>query len=379
MGMNWAIQALRCSTMEHEINHLTAEIETGREAIAEVMDYSFKEKLIDRLKKWSIARVVDGTPVSFMIIDPYRQMDFYSGKVRYAFIRDAATRKDRRNEGHFRGIMEYSFKKMKEKNIALAMTHGHSNLYRNRFGFNTFTYNQGLFVTPKEIEVTFGLSGEKESIKYFQILDNIYVHDDLLVITNIKAETQEECKRVLQQAAVVAREKGKNRILFEYPFSSESESFYPFYGNIDSPFMQLAEICGVRRVMQGASPENGHVSHGDWIKLLKPYEFLKTVIGLIRDLDVCVKGSINIIVDDSQVNIECSNDGIKVSKDQSKNAEKLECTSTDLIRLVTGYHSISELATINNYKLTEENMYFLDKLFPKSWRFSRNEDWTYKQ
>ena len=143
--------------------------------------------------------------------------------------------------------------------------------------------------------------------------------------------------------------------------------------------MQLAEICGARRVMQGASPENGQVSHGDWIKLLKPYEFLKTLIALIRDLNVSVKGSINIIVDDSLVNIECSNAGIKVSNDQSENAEKPECTSTDLIRLVTGYHAISELATINNYKLTAESLFILDKLFPKSCRFSRNEDWTYKQ
>ena len=149
--------------MEHEINYLTAETETGRKAIAEVIDYSFKEKLNHQLKQWSIARVVDGTPVSIVIIDPYRQMDFYSGKLEYAFIHDAATRIDRRNEGHFRGIMEYSFKKIEEENITLAIIHGHSNLYRNRFGFNTFTYNQALFATPKEIEVTFGLSEKKES------------------------------------------------------------------------------------------------------------------------------------------------------------------------------------------------------------------------
>jgi hypothetical protein len=265
---------------------------------------------------------------------------------------------------------------MEEENITLAMTHGHSDLYRNRFGFSTFTYNQGVFATPAEIEERFGFSEKEESLGHFQTIENRYVHNDLLVVINIKVRTREDCKQVLQKAAALARDRGKARILFEYPFSSEHESVWPFCRSIDSPFLQMAELCGAHTLRQSASPD-GPVSHGDWVKLLRPYEFLEAVLGLAEHLDECVTGSANIIVDSLPVSIECTNDGIRVSDEQLANADELECTSTDLVRLVTGYHSISELAVINDCDLTEETLLFLDQLFPKTWRFSRNEDWIY--
>jgi hypothetical protein len=367
--------------MSHIVKYLTAESEAGREAIIEVMGLSFQDEISDHLKEWSIARIVDGTPVSFILIDPYKQMDFRGGKIRYAFIGDVATRKDRRSEGHFRGIMEHAFGKISENGITIVGIHGHSKLYRDRFGFNTFTYNQGIFATPEEIEMTLGVLNNSKQSESFEVLSGKFIHDDLLIVTDIKVMTINECKNVLQQAASIAKELGKNEILFEYPFSESTEAFYPAYKSIDFQLCRIAEVCGARRVLQGAFPESGPVSHGDWIMLLKPYELVKSIIELADDCSGVPSVGVNMAVDGSTLSINSTSGGIRVSPEllDDSEADNMQCTTTDLVRLVTGYHSISELDSIRNLKISEIGLSFLDTLFPKTWRFSRNENWTYKQ
>ena len=91
--------------MPHRTEILTAETEPGRRAIEKVMAWSYVAELDVVPPEWAWARVVDGVPVSFIVIDPHRAMTFPGGDVRYGFIRDVATRSDRRREGHFRAIV----------------------------------------------------------------------------------------------------------------------------------------------------------------------------------------------------------------------------------------------------------------------------------
>ena len=92
--------------MTQKIEYLTAETEPGRLALQEVMEHSYNADTAQVPAQWALARVVDGVPVSFILVDPNRQMSFSGGDVRYGFICDVATREDRRREGHFRAIME---------------------------------------------------------------------------------------------------------------------------------------------------------------------------------------------------------------------------------------------------------------------------------
>ena len=58
--------------MKGNVEYVTATSAAGRDAILEVMYYSFEDEIPDHLSDWAIARVVDGTPVSFIIINPGR-------------------------------------------------------------------------------------------------------------------------------------------------------------------------------------------------------------------------------------------------------------------------------------------------------------------
>jgi predicted N-acetyltransferase YhbS len=172
--------------MDGKIEILTAESERGRVAIEEVMRHSYAADISEAPAHWAQVRVVNGVPVSFILVDPDRHMEFPGGDVRYAFICDVATRQDRRMEGHFRAIMEHTFASLREAGIPLVLTHGRYPLYR-RFGFEVFTHHCGVFTTPDQIERKLGAQVSEKRQRFLAIEASEYLCEDLLLVNEVGA------------------------------------------------------------------------------------------------------------------------------------------------------------------------------------------------
>jgi hypothetical protein len=321
---------------------------------------------------------VDGVPVSFCLVDPDRQMSFPGGDVRYGFICDVATREDRRREGHFRAIMEHVFASLRALDIPLVLTHGRYSLYR-RFGFDVFTHHNGIFVTPEQIERTLGPQDSGDAQQLLTISDSKYLHDDLLLVVDVRARTVSECKATLQEAAAIARKQGKARILFEHPTAPSYGSHYPIYASLETSLTTLARTCGAQICTQGADPEGGSVPDADWIKVLDAVGLVRNVLGFLDESDLVLsKGTVCLDTDAGTAIIESLEHRVVVSDEMKPGAITVDWPSSALAQLVTGYRSAQALCAIHNTSLPVESLSLLQTLFPRQWRLSRNESWTYK-
>jgi hypothetical protein len=361
-----------------QIEYLTAETELGRLALQEVMEHSYSADIAEVPARWALARVVDGMPVSFIIVDPDRQMSFPRGDVRYGFICDVATREDRRGEGHFRATMEHVFASLRALGIPLVLTHGRYPLYR-RFGFDVFTYHSGVFLTPEQIERTLGTQESEDAQQRLTLSDNRYLHDDLLLVVDVRARKISECKAALQAAAAIARDRGKARILFELPSAPSYGSHYPIYDSLETPLTTLARTCGAQIRTQGADPEGDPVPDADWIKVLDAAALVRCVLNVLDEPDLVLpKGTACLDTDAGTVIIESAEHGVVVSDEMVPGATMVDWPSSALAHLVTGYRSAETLCAIHELALPVESLSLLQALFPRRWRLSRNESWTYK-
>ena len=201
------------------IEIFTAETNRGRLAMEEVMQRSYVADIDGVPAQWARVLLVDGVPVSFIVVDPDRRIEFPGGDIRYAFICDVATHEERRREGHFRRIMDDTFSSLRAAGIPLVLTHGRFQLYR-RFGFDVFTHHCGIFATPQLIERKLGAQVSEEALDLFKIEEGRHLHKDLLLVADVRARNLAECKAVLKAAAALARRRGKARMLFEHPLLS---------------------------------------------------------------------------------------------------------------------------------------------------------------
>jgi len=359
------------------IEILTAETEEGRQAIAEVMAHSYRTDLDTVHPEWALVRRVNGVPVAFILIDPDRSMQFPGGGLTYGFISNVATRKDRRWEGHFRAIMDAAFDRLKAANIPLVLTHGRFPLYR-RFGFDVFTYNSGIFITPGIIEHRLGQSSPVAG-DWITVLENHSILDDLLLVTRARADTHAEARNCLLAAAEAARQRRKTRILIEHPAAPSYGSTYPIYASAETPLTQLARACGARVIVQGANPEEGSVPDADWIKILDAPGFFRTLINNYQRLAALPDPAIiRIETDAGSFLLECTGRELVLSDMYREDHPAVRWPSSALAQLVTGYKSIEIICATFNTELPPEAARMLDQLFPPRWRFSRNESWTYK-
>jgi GNAT superfamily N-acetyltransferase len=88
-----------------EIRYLDATTSVGRDALAEVMVHAYAAEVEGVPAEWALVRLADEVPVSFALVDPAARMEMPRGPRSYAFLADAATRDDRRRQGHFRGLV----------------------------------------------------------------------------------------------------------------------------------------------------------------------------------------------------------------------------------------------------------------------------------
>lgn len=356
---------------------LSAETAHGRQAIEAVMAASYRADINEVPPAWALARVVDGVPVAFILVDLHRQMAFPGGNLRYAFICDVATRKDRRHEGHFRAIMKTAFARLVEAGIPLVLTHGQHSLYR-RFGFDVFTHHSGIFITPEQIARTLGAQPIKEAERWLVIKEGVSYLDDLLIVTGVKAVTLEDCKTTLRAAANLARQQGKDLIFFEHPAAPSYGSAYPLYPTLETPFIALARTCGAEIRVQGADPESGTIPDADWIKVLDATGFIQAAMACLKPAFPIPAGTLHFETDAGAVMLASAGTRIQLADTIPQDAHIIRWPSAALAQIVTGYRSAAVLDAIHGTALPESALALLDALFPVGWRLSRNESWMYK-
>ncbi|MCP4544100.1 MAG: GNAT family N-acetyltransferase [Chloroflexi bacterium] len=357
---------------------LTAETELGQQALTEVMERSYVSDIDSVPPAWARVLVADDEPVSFIVVDPARWMEYPGGDLPYAFICDVATREDRQGEGHFRAIMEDTFASLHAAGVSLVVTHGRYPLYR-RFGFDVFTHHSGIFVTPEQIERELGVLVSERAKELLVVDENRYLHEDMLLVTDVRATIMAESKQALQTAAMLARERTKSRIMFEYPPAPSYGSRYPICPLPETPFVALARACGAQVCVQGAAPEEGEIPDADWIKVLDSEAFLREVLkGMEKPTRALPKGTIGFDTDAGAVTIKSVGGRVTVSSDDGPDTVRVTWPSAALAQLVTGYKSIEVLCAVHSAEISDKAMTLLGELFPPRWRFSRNESWTYK-
>ena len=380
------------------VEYLTAATEAGRRAIQEVIAHSYPEKGVRSTYRddigqvpnpWMMARAVDGVPVSYLQIDPDRRMDMPHGELRYAFLMDVATRQDRHREGHFRAIMEHAFSCLRTAGIPIVVTHGRYPLYRP-FGFEVFSHHCGIFVTPQAIERTLGLPVSMDAKQFLTVSEHRALHQDLLLITEVRTETLADCAAALQAAAALARGQGKARILFEEPSAPSYGSRYPIRSSPETPFVALARTCGAEVRLQGANPEDGPIPDADWIKVLDAEAFVREAKKPALPCGIQMpRMRFCISTESGAVAIDNSGSELRIGTAQDTPVDCiLRWPATALAQLVTGYRSAATLNIIHGGPLpsgqlpspparTAQAIELLDVLFPACWRFSRNESWVY--
>jgi len=353
------------------IEYLTAESERGRLAIKEVMQHSYTEDIDNVPLRWAIARVVDDVPVSFIMVKPDEQMEFPRGTIRYAFVDDVATRDDRRLEGHFRGILEYTFSVLHSDGVSLVLLHGEQQLYR-RFGFDVYTHHHGIFITPELIERKLGTQIPEKSRELLKISNGKYIQKDLLLVDDVKAETFPECKAALQAAAAIAREYSKSRILF---WDRPCISSYGFPYLPETNLAIMARACGANICIRGADPEKAD-DHADWIKVLDTPLLVKEALECLdKPGNPLPKGMICFDTDAGIVTVTSSGGNAVASDGIRKGAEMVKWSSSAIAKMVTGYHTAPVLSAIYDTTLSNGAMSLLEALFPQQWHFSANENW----
>ena len=359
------------------VRTLTAATSEGRQAIETVMAASYRADIDEAPPEWALARVVDDTPVAFILVDPYRQMAFPGGGLRYAFICDVATREDRRREGHFRALMEETFARLREAGIPLVLTHGRYPLYR-RFGFDVFTHHSAIVITPEQIARTLGVEALQEDEERLTIQGGGGILEDRLLVTKVRAETLSECRGALLAAAAIARGRGKDLILFEHPAAPSYGSAYPLYPNLETPLNVLARACGAQVIVQGADPESGTIPDADWIKVLDAAGFMRAAVDCLDLAPPLPATTVGFETGAGNLTLESTGTTVHVADTLASDVPVIHWPSAALAQLVTGYRSAEMLAVIHDTSIPEQALALLQTLFPPGWRLSRNESWTYK-
>lgn len=363
--------------MDHEITYLTAETPAGRQALDEVMAHSYAGDVDGVPPAWARVRLADGLPVAYILVDPNRGMDALSKELGFAFICDVATREDRRGEGHFRGLMEDTFARLREAGHYLVVTHGRYELYR-RFGFEVFTYHSGILVTPEQLERKLGNGRVPQDRDLLVTMDHQGLQPDLLLVSDVKSTSLAGHYAALRAAAALARENGRSRILFEHPAAPSYGSRYPVYSTPETAFTALARTCGAQVIVQGADPETGAIPDADWIKVLDTPALLQAALPAFLPTRPLPSTMLTIETDAGTATLICAAGGVVLTAGQKPLAERIRWPAAALAQLVTGYRPADVLALMHGTSLSPEAREVLGLLFPPRWRFSRNESWVFK-
>ena len=367
----------------HEI--LTAETDRGRQAIQEVIAYSRPAGLGDAPAEWIRALVVEGRPVAFVAIDPGRAIAFPRRDVRYAFLRDGATREGARGRGHFRALLDDAVRELREAGIAWLfgrMTYG----LGQRLGFAVFTNYSSIVLRPEEIEQTLGGGRpEGEMTPLLTVEESAEFQEDLLLVTEVGARTEFECVQALREAAWIARSRGKMRILFEHPPAAQPGSRFPIHDRRQTTLTQMTMSCGARiRVLESDSDEDKEEADplvpADMVRLVSLPIALAQVLEAGGVLDErCPRAAVGLSTDAGEATLTVGESRGEVSEGLAPGALPAPFTAASLAQILTGYRSAKTIVYHDQRPIAPQSAEILDRVFPRYWRFSRNERWVNRQ
>jgi len=351
---------------------VTAETAEGRRAIEEVMAHSYQTELGGAPPRWWRALIVDDVPVSFIRVDPDDSVPMPGGRLRSAFVADVATRENRRREGHFRRLMEITCADLRAEGVLVLTLHGSCHYYRP-LGFDVWTHHCGFFATPAAIAQRVGPATAGGSKELLEIDDRPQLIADLLVVTDVRAWTYPEAKAALLAAAALARERGKERILFEHPRADHT-----LHPTLETPFTELARACGAEMIVSRADPEGRRVDHADWFKVLDTHRFLSDVLPLRPVKEGSLpNAAVTFETEAGTATLRGSAEGATVTTDPCSDAWQVTWPSSAVGQLALGYLSAAALAELHGTPLPLEPLWLLSTLFPQWWRLSRNEEWVF--
>jgi hypothetical protein len=359
------------------VEYVTAETVRGRAAIHEAMQHSYAADLDPVPPSWTMARLVDGVPVAWLQIDPDRRMAFPGRDVRYAFVMNVATRSDHRREGHFRALMTHGFGALRDDGCSLAVTHGRYQLYRP-LRFAVFTHHSGIFLTPRQITQALGADDTGSGSDLLTVETHRAFHPDLLVVREVRAETPDQCRAALLAAAAVAGKRGKERILFEDPPAPSYGSLYPLRPSSETPYTAAALACGAKLRLEPAEPERGSIPDADRIKVLDAEGFLREAVRGIGAEQRCVPaGTVAFETDAGTATVTSDGCGCTVQAGIQPGVPLVSWPSQALAQWVIGYRGVAELAAAHRVAVPQDALQRMEAWFPRRWRFSRNESWTF--
>ncbi len=355
----------------------TAETARGRDALTEVMAYSYRADIDAVPPAWARVLVLDGVPVSYLLVDPRRAMAFPRGELPYAFMEDAATREDRRREGHFRRLLEDTCAALRQAGLALLVTHGRAALYRH-LGFEPFTHQCGLLCTVEQVEAHLGGGSAAEPSGTLRVEESRTFRPGMLLVSDVEAPTIHEAVAVLRRAAALARERGHVELLIEHPSAPSYGSAYPIHPTLETPLATLVRACGGEQRITGSAPEGRPQPHADWAVALAAPALLAQALPLLAmpagplpafDLALCTEVG--------DVTLRSDGRSVRVLPGSQRSDASPEWSAGALAQLATGYLPVEMLAMIHHIRLSPIEADFLGRLFPPTWRLSRNESWVF--
>lgn len=358
--------------MDQRVEYLTAETERGCEAIGEVMGRSYTAPIDDSHVDWALVRIVDGTPVSFILVDPDSQTECTGGSIPTGFATDAATRWDRRREGHFSAIVREMESRLRASGRPLMATHGEDRLYHG-LGFCVVTHNFGVFVRPECIERTLGQAADTRGSEFLTLWEHPMMKTDRLVFEGVTARTYEESRAALQASAALARESDRSGIVFISP----GEPF-PAWPSLETPFTILARACGGEIRVQGSEPLGRAVEHANWVRVLDSRMYLAAIAEGLNSLDVPFpEGAVPFAIDGALITLVSLDGRISVTDGSATDAPTVVWPSSALLQLTTGYLTADALCALHGTSLPPDALDLLTALFPRTWRFTMDESWVF--
>jgi GNAT superfamily N-acetyltransferase len=374
-------------TKETYIMHetLTAESDGGRAAVAEIMALGGGEAdLGGAPPEWVRVLAVDGTPVSFLAVDPNCRMEYPRGDVPYALLRAGATREDRRGQGHFRTLLEDTLAALRQAGIPWIvgrLPYGLGQL----LGFAAFTNYSSFLLRPEEIEQTLAggrPDGMEGRLTYAEFPD---IQEDLLLVTDVDAQTEFECVQALREAAWIARSRGKARIVFEHPPAALPGSRYPIHDCRQTTLTMAAMTCFARVRITGADADEekeevDHAVAADMIRIVDLAEAVRLVTAASGvPSGHCPRGVVALDDAAGQATITVGPGSVEATPGLQAGAPVVPFSAAIMAQILTGYRSAKTLAYQAPSPIAGPAIEMLDCLFPRFWRFSRNEKWLSKQ
>jgi predicted N-acetyltransferase YhbS len=355
-----------------EITYLTAETKEGRAAIEAVIARSYAARIDHVPPEWAIARLVDGDPVAFALVTPNYLVELPRSFAKLGFLSDVATSDDRRHSGHFAGILEEVSRRLVAADVPALLLHGDEGLYR-RFGFAAYTHHSGVFLTPGQIASCVGIQDDVD-LRGFRLFAEGTL-PELLVAQYPACRHLDEAIAVLQVLAGHALALGKSRILLEEPTPS-SQYLVCYHRSIDTPLIQAARMCGGEHVVAGSDPAGRRIAHADWIRVLDAQRLVEQFLA-ITGAPKRALGAVTLRTEAGVFSIIAENGVVDVPSLPANVRHAISWPAKALAQLVMGYQSAAFLSCYYDAALPGEALTLLNALFPRRWRFSRNESWVY--